>query len=100
MSEPDEVAAALLRHARRLDGLADELRSTFEATRGISLPPDACGLGGRRFVAAVEQVAQVGEGAVLAGAEALESAVARLREAAAARDRREVGAARSGGGAR
>jgi hypothetical protein len=102
VSESYEVdASALTGHARRLNGLADELRSVVD-TVAVSLPDDAFGETARPAAVALNGLGQIGQETVRAGVEGLESESSKVRNSAIAYEQQETGAkamlAEAGGG--
>jgi Excreted virulence factor EspC, type VII ESX diderm len=75
----DVDTGALAEHARTLGFLEGEVRTAFDAARRVTLTGDAYGELCREFPALLDRLARVGQGALQAGVEALDSAAAEMR---------------------
>jgi Excreted virulence factor EspC, type VII ESX diderm len=85
----DVLPPSLIKHAKALTGLADELKSALAAAQ-VAVTGDAYGQVGTRVAAALNTVARAGQDTLRTGVEALDKAATEMHATATTYDRQDA----------
>lgn len=86
MPDGYEIGGELSSHGGQLDGVRDQLQTTLDAAKAVSMPTDAYGILCQPFRMLLDPVEQFGMDAITKAMEAMQSMAQGVRETARAYD--------------